>query len=132
MLPSYDDLYELTDKPPLWWDQNGTPRWKPFSPGAMDIYADEALLMEVFCQQCRKSYMVGMCSFSLDAGVSNYLLSQVRNGAIHYGDPPNTDCCSAGAAMNSVPIRVIEFFSRIGGEWVRRIELERRLPETEW
>lgn len=29
---------------------------------------------------------------------------------LHYGDPPNAQCCEAGSATNSVPHRVIEYW----------------------
>ena len=31
---------------------------------------------------------------------------------LHYGDPPNSQCCAAGPTMNSEPHRVVEFWKR--------------------
>lgn len=78
------------------------------------------------------------------------LATQVRSGAIHYGDPPNTECCAAGPTMNCWDLRVIEFWARgfslrairepenksptmLAGEyldWARVPELEKELPDA--
>lgn len=66
----------------------------------------------------------------------------VRSGAVHYGDPPNVDCCAAGPTMNCLDLRVVEFWTRgpiVSGqledaikamEWRRVPELEVELPDT--
>ena len=33
------------------------------------------------------------------------LASRVADGTIHYGDPPNAECCASGPTMNSEPAR---------------------------
>jgi len=50
---------------------------------------------------------------------------------LHYGDPPQHGC--VGDTMNSVPIRVIEFWHRNAQtyDWERRSELEIEM-DCEW
>jgi hypothetical protein len=40
------------------------------------------------------------------------LADLVRSGSIHYGDPPDVDCCPAGATMNCNDLAVVEFWKR--------------------
>ncbi len=48
----------------------------------------------------------------------------ITDGSIDYGDPPNIRCCDAGPSMNSVPIRVLEYWYKpiVRGEGVVRNE----------
>jgi hypothetical protein len=172
----YQDILDLIVEPPRWWDEHAVPRWCEFHPEATaNIYADEALLMLIECQDCGHEFHVCMSVsrsdvmmrafdrrsyeawellqraakraskadgvlIDLDAvekivndDIASYTLADaVRDGEIHYGDPPNA-CpadCAAGATMNSVPKRVVEFWSRdsVEGqkfrEWTRHPELE--------
>ncbi len=45
----------------------------------------------------------------------------IQDGSLHYGDPPNIDCCGAGPTMNSIPIRVVEYWYKpvLRGEGVK-------------
>ena len=59
MYPLYEDLREKLGDP-LWVDENGVPRYKPFAPGMLDIYAKFAALVEIRCQACRRPFLVGV------------------------------------------------------------------------
>lgn len=65
----------------------------------------------------------------------------VKDGTIHYGDPPNVGCCPAGPTMNCWDLRVLEFWERGSKsgdgqtdafdamQWRRRADLEIELPD---
>jgi hypothetical protein len=98
-----------------------------------DIYADECALILIACQGCGHEYPVAM-SISTgwakamaqgSGGTFRTLAERIRDGSIHYGDPPNTGCCAAGATMNSEPKRVLEYWHKPGRiKWERDPTLE--------
>jgi hypothetical protein len=50
------------------------------------------------------------------------LRDEIRPGRVHYGDPPNVNCCAGGASMNSVPHGILEYWSRdyeVSMDWQR-------------
>ena len=120
----YRDITDQLGKP-RWWDEYGVPRYCEFTPheGA-NIYASEIVLLEITCQNCQHPFAVAMSADSLDG--KDALEAAVRKGNLHYGDPPNFGCCAAGPTMNSVPVRVIEFWKR-GLHPERVAELERSI-----
>lgn len=129
MLHHYSDI---TDKlgEPEWWDEQGVPRYCEFSPDeGANIYSDEILLLVIECQDCGREYKVAMSGPG--DGRGDGLADRVRAGTLHYGDPPNYGCDGAGASMNSIPRRVVEFWERSWPEPVRVPELE--IPiECDW
>ena len=128
---------------PLWWDQNGTPRFKPHHPDLCpDIYAIEVALLLISCQSCGSKYDVQM-SWDLSdrikaravgeataAAIAETALSaQIRRGVIHYGDPPCNNCL-AGSTMNCWDLAVLQFWTREGRRgWERVPALEITLPD---
>ena len=141
MLQEYTDLLTLTDKAPIWYDEAGVPRWCDFTPDMCNnIYAKEAVLMEIACQSCGERYKVAMSwhpwagnrrdpANTSDPSLADKLLV----GWLHYGDPPCFKC-SAGRTMNCADLRVLEFWRRdksTGHEWQRVPELEVTLEESE-
>jgi hypothetical protein len=128
---------------PDWFDEHAVPRYGAFQPAACaDIYAREIVLLQIACQGCGARFAVCMSQSDMGLvpvaeesnrwtyGRTRTLRSLVEADEIHYGDPPNTGCCAAGASMNSVPVRVLEFWDRgdIGrGRPVRMAELERNI-----
>lgn len=121
----YGDILEKISEEPQWWDECAVPRFCEFSPDKVaDIYAREVALVLIECQSCGAPFKV---AFSY--GVRAYWKEEksledcVREGRIHYGDPPHY-CCAAGPTMNSVPIRVLEF-------WKRHCGVNTRIPERE-
>lgn len=106
---------------PAWWDDAAVPRYCDFSPHETnDIYARQAVLMEIACQDCGTRFLV-----ALTVGPLSDLITDIDT--LHYGDPPNAGCCPAGPTMNSVPVRVVEFWQRDSIDWERRPELEREI-----
>jgi hypothetical protein len=52
------------------------------------------------------------------------LANLIKNKQIHYGDPPNIGCCSAGPTENCIDIKVLEFWRRKMLDWERDSGLE--------
>jgi hypothetical protein len=122
---AYTDITSRIQQPPLWWDEQAVPRYCDFSPGeTANIYAQKACLFLIECQGCGHPFKV---CISQGSYTDWDLADLVRNGTLHYGDPPNyNDCCAAGATMNSCPRQVLEFWERTEKvwDWVRVPELE--------
>lgn len=135
---------------PLWWDENGTPRFEAHHPNlAPNIYATEVALLLISCQSCGRELDVQMSwtredeimrfmravgavpdSMSTVTSAVNAasLSSQIQMGTIHYGDPPCD--CAAGPTMNCWDLRVREFWDRKSTmEWKRVPDLEVELPD---
>ena len=127
----YNDITKRIPEKPKWWDENAVPRYCKFAPNeTADIYATEAALVLIECQSCGTPFHACL-SDSLGSRVVEMrdpeqdLAALIREQAIHYGDPPNTECCPAGPTMNSVPIRVVEFWRQTKRvEWERDAALE--------
>lgn len=127
MKQHYPDLLALTPAPPLWYDENGAPRFAPFHPSlAAEFYARESALLRIECQACGREFDVCV-SCPTERRMHQTLVDAVLRDAIHYGDPPNVECCAAGPSMNSVPKRVLQFWRRERSQWVRVPELEREI-----
>lgn len=160
---------------PLWWDENGVPRFGTHHPRLCpNIYAEEVALLLIRCQACEHEFRVQMARDSMSlvrqlmqqqAGIADKiptlsledlraeyealnmdlitvgsgptkrfrtLADEVRDGSIHYGDPPNIDCCPAGPTMNCDDLAVLEFWDRTDPDfvWARRSDLEIKLPTS--
>lgn len=159
MHAGYEDILELGAKP-LWWDENGVPRFKAHAPSlSANIYAIEVVLLKIACQLCGVEQLVQMTWSSMDTvnamirmewarskstktKVGNLprnigtLADAVRSGSIHYGDPPYHDgpdgeFCHAGCTMNCYDLAVVEFWKQGDRfEWNRVPELEVALPDA--
>lgn len=135
----FNDIVDRIPEPPKWWDTHGFPRYCDFAPReTANIYADELVLLEIACQGCGRLFTVCIAQSPLERirldtdTLRPTLAEHVASGAIHYGDPPNVDCCPAGATMNSVPVRVVEFWVRGSGHsWQRDPNLEVDI-DTDW
>lgn len=139
----YNDIRVHIATPPDWFDENAVPRWGAFSPqNTANIYADEAVLLKIRCQNCGRPFLVCMSSSesqrlmasvrALESGLAPSLADEVRAKSIEYGDPPNIECCPSGPTMNSEPDRVVEFWRRNAQhDWERVPELEVDV-EAEW
>lgn len=130
---NYSDITSRIAEPPSWYDEHGVPRYGDFTPRRLaNIYWEECALVLIACQGCKREFKVAMSSSAMDrfqCGAS--LADVVRNGSIHYGDPPNVDCCPAGPTMNCLDLRVLEFWlAEIPGREYRVSELEIELPDA--
>lgn len=120
----YEDIRALTSAAPQWWDENGVPRYCEFHPKHIaDIYADEAVLVTIACQSCHHKFPVAfscsktgriMDAVRLDIQVTDSptLRQMIENRSLHYGDPPNINCCSSGATMNCDDLFVVSYWHR--------------------
>jgi hypothetical protein len=64
---SYDDLYDLAQREPLWWDEHRVPRFAPFHPTDVNnIYATEVALCEISCQECSRKFLVAESTYMMD------------------------------------------------------------------
>lgn len=130
----YNDIISRIQEKPEWWDENGVPRYGKFSPDAIpDIYADEAVLLKIRCQQCHTLFDV-----SLSSSIYRRIVPGGTDGKVStrpklseyeylgYGDPPNSGCCAAGPTMTSETMKVLQFWERSNTlDWVRKWGLER-------
>lgn len=142
---SYDDIRQLAGSAaPLWYDENGVPRYCRHHPHASpDIYAREVVLLRIACQGCGAKFDVQMTWGPMDlfklrpddpAGphdpATPALANAIRNGQIHYGDPPNAGCCASGPTMNCNDLRVLEYWRQSKSyKWERDTALEIILPD---
>lgn len=132
----YKDIRALAgDREPVWFDEYAVPRYCPFSTSVKArIYADRVALVLIRCQNCGHEFKV---CFSSDQFMrlhepASTLWEGVLEGWIHYGDPPNIECCPAGPTMNSEAIAVLEAWEREPHwTWVRKPEYERVLTDDE-
>jgi len=129
MYIEYDDIVSRIPGKPLWW-LNGVPRYEPFKPDDVGVYAKEAALVRTACQVCAVVFDIGFAGPSPDYpfGMRPYL---AMHGALWIGDPPNNfhrkDNCT-GRFSGSTEVAIIEFWRRPDYEWVRDPEMERPLP----
>ena len=138
MHASYEDIRALTDRKPLWYDENGCPRYAPFHPSLIaDIYAEQACLLEIGCQGCEQRFLVAMSYTRWFAPRTMSLAEAVDQRIIHYGDPPRHmdewgDGC-VGETMNCGDYRVVEFWghTEVWSGWVRMPQYDVTLYEPE-
>jgi hypothetical protein len=109
----YKDILNRIDEAPTWFDDDGVPRFGNFSPSQLgNIYASEAALAEVACQGCGRIFKVALTDALGFTSKSLGLSDKIRLRRVHYGDPPNVDCCGAGPSMNSEMHRILEYWFR--------------------
>ena len=145
MHAAYDDILDIARMAgwkPVWFDENGTPRFNAHHPKhAPDIYAREVALLEIGCQECQREFLVQLSSGPRDRMHAFLrgrklvtLADKVRDGTLHYGDPPRhgdeVDRCAAGDTMNCIDLRVVEFWV-YEREWRRVPELERAIAQQQ-
>jgi hypothetical protein len=131
----YEDILQLTEREPIWFDEYAVPRFCEFSPKAIaNIYADECALVLIQCQECHTEFQVAFSESKVNihklliqkalGRKMGTLAESIRSHAIHYGDPPNIGCCGAGATMNCDDIKVLQYFRRSRFDWKRDKRLE--------
>lgn len=128
---NYRDILDRIAEAPSWFDDAAVPRYEPFAPTDLaNIYADEAALAEVSCQNCGRLFRVALTGAFADRGFS--LSDSIRLGRVSYGDPPNVGCCDAGPAMTSDMRSVLEYWARnreVDFGWRRDPMQEGPVPE---
>ena len=132
----YEDILKLSKKPPIWFDEHAVPRFCKFHPTQVaNIYARACALVLIACQSCGARFKVAFSWSGYDSATPEMerllhsykppkTLDEVR--AIHYGDPPNTECCGSGPSMNCVDLRVLQWWTRFdnSGRWQRQKRFE--------
>lgn len=144
MLQGYEDIGRRIGVPPLWHDEAGVPRYDPFEPRlCADIYCDECALVLIACQGCGDKFKVAFSASHhrtwMERGMGDEasfeaaryaVAQQIRDGSLHYGDPPRRDCCPAGPTMNCEDLIVLEYWRRRDDcTWERDSSLEIQLPD---
>lgn len=126
MRHDYLDIAARIKEAPQWFDEHGVPRYCRFHPAEIaNVYAQEAVLMEIACQRCGHLFPVAISQDDLERFNAKHTLAEMIGvRELHYGDPPNVACCDAGPTMNSEPRKVLEYWQTNKGEWTRNPELE--------
>jgi hypothetical protein len=133
MYPDYDDIRKRIKMRPLWHDQYGVPRYEPFKPTMVSVYAVESALVEIQCQGCGARAAMGI-EHSRFARDEHYQRPTADSpGSFTPGDFVRRSCiepteCS-GVTMTADVIAVVEFWARGDAypfEWKRCPEHEHR------
>jgi hypothetical protein len=124
MKHDYPDIRALTTREPVWFDQDGVPRYQTFNTKLCpDPYARWIVLLQIGCQACRTRFLVEVSGnvWNPEPGPPEHL---------DYGDPPIHENRSGrrcvGNTMSTDNIAVVEV-------WVQNkksLELERH-PDQE-
>src|SRR5690606_38100927 len=81
MLHDYKDIRRRIAQEPRWWDEHGVPRYDHFCPSIVaDIYAEEAALVLITCQNCGHEFKVAFSKSSMDriTGCERLLLHELE------------------------------------------------------
>lgn len=114
MTQEFTDITSKMGKP-KWYDTKGFPRYCTFHPNrTSNIYAQYVALILIGCQSCQKTWRVAVSIHMLDVlGEHFQFPTKTDIGSFHYGDPPShVKHDHRGSTMNSIPIRVIEFWKK--------------------
>lgn len=132
MHADYADIRARISETPAWYDENGVPRYGPFTPKASpDIYARLVVLLEIECQQCGERFMVQMSGRNYPPAIAEKYGGNLDLGTIHYGDPPRHDD-PAGNTMNVWDLRLVEVWMKDENfDWTRHPEMENNLEDAD-
>ena len=130
MLIGYKDIKSRISEEPKWYTTEGVPRYCEFSPQETGVYVKYAVLVEIQCQACHQSFLVGE---GYNRENWNAIMSDDKENFFndlnkiikhyHYGDPPSHGCPGTGETMNCEDIRFVEV-------WEDIIETEERTTEN--
>lgn len=129
MHADYADIISRLGEP-LWWDEVCAPRYEPFKPeDCNNIYAQEAMLIEIRCQDCGRPFLVADTWDTFDQIQGRARPSaHAAHGHAEWGDPPRHGC--VGDTMTSESVRIVEFWKNEALGWVRAPEYEK--PTSSW
>ena len=118
----YKDILSRISEQPKWFDEYAVPRYCDFEPNkCANIYTNECALVLIQCQACHHKFQV---CFSEKPFSYGKIWKRIQSKEMHYGDPPNIECCAEGLAMTSESIRVLEYWKKVDYEWVRNSSFE--------
>ena len=119
---SYEDILSRISEPPLWYDQNGVPRYAKFHPSMCPNISSKTVVLarSIACQECGQEFFVEMHATIWSEREDN----EPRQW--HYGDPPS-HCKGAGDSMNCIDLEIVECWHRD----VTKNFAWRRVPEFE-
>lgn len=90
--PIYDDIVNVIDQLPWWWDEHGVPRFAEFTPTmCADPEARQAILAQVACPYCRATCVIACSMPKLDLDIVIDLNARGIGGL--YGLLPQFDHC---------------------------------------
>lgn len=118
---NYSDIINKISEKPTWFDENAVPRYCPFEVGKQaNVYAYEVCLLEIACQHCGTKFLVTKSrDIDLDYNIwkqtkieSLHSFPEIPKEMLYFGDPPNIGCCISGPTAASIPLLVVEYWSR--------------------
>lgn len=89
MKARYDDIIAKAGAP-LWWDENGVPRYAQFEPFHCDPAARQAALLKAACIHCRRDCYLAVSSRQTNLDIMSDLAAR---GMSLYGLLPHFDHC---------------------------------------
>lgn len=117
MKGDYSDILKRIPEEPKWYDMNGAPRYDDPRPSLSPyVYADKIAFILVKCQECEREFTVEVSWTELKPD-SGKPMNAIITSYLQYGDPPRHGGC-VGETMNSIPIKVLQFWELDQrGEW---------------
>lgn len=129
MLTDYHDIISRISEPPLWYDERGVPRYEYFNPYLTGVYTKQAILAEVGCQHCRRTFLIGegWDGYDWNEDVPEKTTLDERVSRWGFGDPPRHGCI--GDTMSAYEIRILEAWEQLPMKerlerWARKNEGE--------
>ena len=136
MKTAYTDIIAKAG-PPLWFDENGVPRYTEFHPDrCVMMGAQEAILAEMRCQSCGTPLLVALTWQDKDRYIYGHALppldrlTKVGGNNLHYGDPPRTGCCDHGGSMTTEFHRIVQAWIRTAGPGHPWMQLDQEAIEA--
>jgi len=121
MKPNYNDLLRLGQqckRKPLWYDENGAPRFVRFHPKySTNPYTSLVVLARIRCTECNREFLVEMTSSYLDSRIHFPPISWT------YGRPPDHEC-DYGCLKAAKHIEIVRAYRYSKSGWIRRQDLE--------
>lgn len=118
MFVNYTDIISKLGTP-VWFTQDGYPRYCEYHPSECGIYHKFSALILVKCQSCGRDFKIGTISdyykiylLKRAGQISDDMseLKKVRYALEYCGDPPNIECCSAGPTMTVEHVSFLEIW----------------------
>lgn len=116
MLRDYADITSRIPEKPIWYDEQGVPRYEMFTPDQLGIYDDLCCLQLIACQNCGEQFKVAHSTSKTWAWLhGNEPTTPAEIALSHYGDPPRHAC--VGDTMNVDLVEVIQVWQKKEMKW---------------